>query len=751
MTFYNNRKNSLVTHALFVSEFAEFSTDYAGALEKGKELSRYDNAIGPHQQQRLNKLMKKVKATRRGNESSMYGTFAALLTSISLDLTRIDTEQVLIFVPNSERRLASVHGSADSKPDLVAFLVERKIAERMISRSSYDNHISPAQSIVCSVELKVETSARMQCMRYMFHVSRHNPSSSIVYGLFANENLFQLFSLGLDHHVEWKEVNWADKDSIDKLYTCIDLIRDNAMKQIPVGGPKLISNTPFKVENYDILSYSADIDSRSFTLLPIFRGRGNGRKPFVAIAVPSHGEYASLSMVRIFKYAWYHDIQHGRERNLLTKLRGVPGVVQIDETLSRTTIDVDGWSGRKQSLLALKSIGYPLCSCTTVLEFLEAMYDLLEVLRYLVQEKDVLHRDISWGNVLIRPEHAPDVSIDFPSQPTNEPIPHTYRFISDIFSEEKRRVRVVLTDFDFASDLNDSSEEELKEATGTPMFMANDVLLPRQADIYIQSLVVQSLHTAVMDSSMKYSDDSERAAWNAFYSHLREIELIPAYPASDVFRHGAVHDAESVFYLCLLFFNRIRRSSRANEPSNIEEERRWGDAFATLAQKRVGSNLTSDTLRRDLQTGCDVDFVDLLSPINEYLGVPWYRAKSTGRGEQYEFHLHDFMQRLILKKIRELRQDGADPIVISDKPRKVRMRKQSENAYSSHSRGLASIISSQGVPRDLPSLMTESGDVQPIVRRTRSSIHGMMFKDSHLTLLMHKERERLWTTADKFA
>ncbi|KAL5480886.1 hypothetical protein ACEPAI_9827 [Sanghuangporus weigelae] len=666
----------------------------------------------------------------------MYGTMATLMTSISLDLTRTSSEPVLIFVPNSAKRLALTHGLVNSKPALVAFLGKRKIAELVVSRPKYNIKIPPAQSIVCPVELK----SKISCMRYMLQVSRNNPSSSIVYGIFVNRRLFQLFSIGLDHQAEWKEVEWEDEDCIHKLFTSIDLIRDNATRQ-----------TPLRI----FQSLSPTIRSRSFTLLPVSSGRGSGRKGLVAIAVPSHAEAGDPSMVRIFKYAWYQNIQHGRERNLLTKLRGVPGVVQIDETLSQDSIDVDQWSGRVRSLLALKTIGYPLCSCTTVLEFLEAMYDLLEVLRYLVQEKEVLHRDISWGNVLIRPEHAPDVSIDFPSQLTNETIPHTYRFISDIFYEEKRRVRVVLTDFDFASDLKESSEEELKEATGTPMFMANDVPVPRESALYFEIPVAQFLHTAVMDSAMKYSDDSERAAWNAFYSRLREIELIPAYPARDVFRHGAVHDAESVFYLCLLFFNRMQRSSRANEPSSIEEERQWGDAFAKLAPKRVGFvALSSDTLRRDLRTGSNFDFADLLSPINEYLSVPWYRAKSTGRGEQYEFHLHDFMQRLILKKIRELRQDGADPIAISDKPRKVRMRKQSGRGYSSHSRGLASILNkreqNQGIPRDLPSLMMESRAVQPIVRKTRRSGDRMRFNNSHLTLLMYKERERLWTTADKY-
>ena len=62
-----------------------------------------------------------------------------------------------------------------------------------------------------------------------------------------------------------------------------------------------------------------------------------------------------------------------------------------------------------------------------------------EVLRYMVQEKKVLHRDISFGNVLINPiqnkvetvqttvESPGPVKVD-----TKGEIPHTYRFVHDL-------------------------------------------------------------------------------------------------------------------------------------------------------------------------------------------------------------------------------------------------------------------------------------------------------------------------------
>ncbi|KAL5480759.1 hypothetical protein ACEPAI_9699 [Sanghuangporus weigelae] len=57
-------------------------------------------------------------------------------------------------------------------------------------------------------------------------------------------------------------------------------------------------------------------------------------------------------------------------------------------------------------------------------------------------------------------------------------IPHQYRFISDIF-EEDWKVRVALADFDHAIDRD--RENDVKNAMGTPMFMAHDLVRTRDA------------------------------------------------------------------------------------------------------------------------------------------------------------------------------------------------------------------------------------------------------------------------------
>ena len=62
-----------------------------------------------------------------------------------------------------------------------------------------------------------------------------------------------------------------------------------------------------------------------------------------------------------------------------------------------------------------------------------------EVLRYMVQEKKVLHRDISFGNVLINPvqksEQTTTGSSDSVKVDTKGEIPHTYRFIRDLIGD----------------------------------------------------------------------------------------------------------------------------------------------------------------------------------------------------------------------------------------------------------------------------------------------------------------------------
>lgn len=92
------------------------------------------------------------------------------------------------------------------------------------------------------------------------------------------------------------------------------------------------------------------------------------------------------------------------------------------------------------------------------------------------------------------------------------------------------------------------------------MFMANDFIRPRIQKIVLAEDEYSEVREAAIRSHSKYVDEKEATEWDKFYDEkMRFPDWIfdrTSTPESQV-KHCAVHDAESVFYLCLLFFSRL--------------------------------------------------------------------------------------------------------------------------------------------------------------------------------------------------
>ena len=347
-----------------------------GGPQQGRKSETFrEMSIHPSKRNRIEELLGKVR-DKESCKLSVCKALSALLTSVSLDLPTADSGTVLIFASNYSQEL----GNLVVRPDLLAFLGDRDTAVSVASGATTSlDDMPPRQSIICPVEVSSDGTGTAQIENYMSDVARYDPNSTIQYGIYASREGFVLFAIGLADFTHWENVEWDHPNCANKIYSCVEIIRESrtSSKQIPPTIPRLISNFSLEFEHWRLFLYKAMASHTSFTLLPLSFGRLS-RKPFVAIAVASDGERDKPDIVRIFKYSWYQEKHRGRERNLLLKLRGVPGVVQIDESMCSDLIDVDEWSGAVRSRLALKTIGYPLCSCESALEFLEAMYDLLE-------------------------------------------------------------------------------------------------------------------------------------------------------------------------------------------------------------------------------------------------------------------------------------------------------------------------------------------------------------------------------------
>ena len=104
-----------------------------------------------------------------------------------------------------------------------------------------------------------------------------------------------------------------------------------------------------------------------------------------------------------------------------------------------------------------------------------------------------------------------------------------------------------------------------------------------------------------------------------------------------------------------------------------------GELIKSLFRKWVGDVNTCaflhewDLLQDGLHNEEEFESLyDMLDSINAYLGIPWYNVAEVGQGQRFEFHLHDFMQRLLLREIQKLRNSG-DPIHLEINPLPVAM------------------------------------------------------------------------------
>ena len=142
---------------------------------------------------------------------------------------------------------------------------------------------------------------------------------------------------------------------------------------------------------------------------------------------------------------------NGRTRKLVLNNANLP--ISNDEK-NRGVIDYSeetdmSWETRICSLLVLSPLGRPLRSFKTTLELLQVFHDAIKSHRSLLQDANVLHQDISPGNIII------------------------------VDNQDKQQPKGILIDFDVAMDLAVGPRSP-GEVTGTRPFMAIEILLGKR-------------------------------------------------------------------------------------------------------------------------------------------------------------------------------------------------------------------------------------------------------------------------------
>lgn len=233
-----------------------------------------------------------------------------------------------------------------------------------------------------------------QVLKYLFTTSRYQPRHAYHIGFLAYHDGFVIIEYYPDRAFFSRLFRWDDPDSQIALRQVIDDIQDRSFttKQFESINATLRND---KSRLQFCLSGKFTHTDAVYKLFDLHRGEGWHRNAYVGIGVGEHID--ARSDWKVIKHYW-HDmgrrfnelqiLQHIYQRRLISgEKRCTTGIVRVNFDESRVLMrgDTPGPSGspadevpRQSVLLVMESLGHALSSCPSVMEFLKAIYDLVE-------------------------------------------------------------------------------------------------------------------------------------------------------------------------------------------------------------------------------------------------------------------------------------------------------------------------------------------------------------------------------------
>ncbi|KAG8922096.1 hypothetical protein FRC01_014493, partial [Tulasnella sp. 417] len=401
-----------------------------------------------------------------------------------------------------------------------------------------------------------------EAISYLHYLLLARPDLYIAQGMLVSEGSM-MFLVGIGGFgIRRLKIRWEDKELPKLLYAFIyrtynpghfadpsykldPIVDDQPTWTITIGVGDAIAERPVPCPNFLPLYASSPFETRTH----VFAAKGEG--------VDVDGKKLTVLKDQLCR-------THNRfnERDILElvhKPKRVPGVV---EAVYRKSIklpsQLDGLNvGRVKHRHGLRQFGRPFASIPTVKEMLQVAFDLVEVLRFLRAKRNILHRDISIGNVMYIPP-SPDKQDPDTSAEGDEDL----SFCDFFLSESPKTTSVLLVDFNHAEDLTSKTGDghDRVARTGTAVFMARAVELGQPLELPVWRFL-----------------DSIPEAPDRYVEHYRDTRMkkFPPMPrkafgeeaaTSAPWRHELDHDIESVFWLMLYWAMTAQPKGGAAEP-----------------------------------------------------------------------------------------------------------------------------------------------------------------------------------------
>lgn len=276
-------------------------------------------------------LIKKIQNAQQ--DADVYSHLAQLLTAISLSMSG-DDNMVLAFIVTPGNVVKTTEDNLnDQKPDVIGISLPAEVAKQVLVNADFQPSSVTAYSIRAPVEAKQEAQELSQYLRYITFTHIHRPQAIVSHGLSVTKQYVMLRSVALCSRKDGEKTHWKDNvEVVNLLRRFIELVRqENTDTSLTLQ--TVIGTLPFP-----IFQFKAG-DGRLFSLWSIYHGWAGGRKPYVAIGIPSESEVSKH--MHVFKFSWTSSCRRWREAAILRKIHSkgpVPGVVRLNDPLTPSTL-----------------------------------------------------------------------------------------------------------------------------------------------------------------------------------------------------------------------------------------------------------------------------------------------------------------------------------------------------------------------------------------------------------------------------
>ncbi|PVF98016.1 hypothetical protein CPB86DRAFT_826005 [Serendipita vermifera] len=626
----------------------------------------------------LRKGFKKYPRPVRG-EGESYVKYLNRL-SLIVHKKRFKEQRPIIFVNSEYNYFAHPTGTL-CKPDFVALrhLVGKNMDPKRI-KDLYSNH--PHWSFLETVgEIRstgeTETEAQNHGVSYTNFLLQARPDLTHVLGIYVHEKGFRLAVSNACGVANLVELSWNHQSAVQLLYGWIYRLYS------PYKDPKIAR----EIESEDNITFRIKVKGKKYMGCKLIKvGTAFGRRSTI-FDVPGDEPL-------VIKYQYIAKNRRFAELSIISNIHEkgpFPGIVRINESASTQLQEqipsteefpvtsefgeeeassgaepeqdsdsgeaegnpiivklfarVGGETGppvtleRQKTCLVMEDKGISIMDAKTPRDVLIALYDVLEVTRFLWRKRQTLHRDISEGNVLIQEDKTLTIPEDLRTELEE------MCFAKALLGKEgpnpeadRLDTPLLLIDFDVAQNHKPTPGKTPTERTGTPYFMARAVRTPEIPGGYHIFPPMPQLSDGAARYKECVGDRLEQFKPNS----LRMEGLDKSEPLK-IFKHKLRYDAESVFWLLLWW-------SMQAKPL---EDKAVGDCIKQLywvpfTAEQDGRSFFIDSIKRGT---CHPQY----GPLEELLGS--MAAQLKGDLEMieesdiraHEEYLHEAFQRLILE------------------------------------------------------------------------------------------------------